>query len=73
MTTIRAPLERSTHLTGHPVRRFVIVVVTLGLVAVLLWWTGVGSPRLSASGPGGQLNWGTGLGVVDGTLRNEQR
>ena len=71
MTTTRAPLEHPTRPAGHPVRRFVIVIAALAIGAVLLWWSGVANPRLSVSSPGGQLNWGTGLGVVDGTLRND--
>jgi hypothetical protein len=42
---------------GHPVRRFVVAIVVLAALLGIVWWSGVGRPRLSVEvrevGPGG--------------------
>jgi hypothetical protein len=53
------------------VRRFVVVVVVLTVLAGVVWWSGLANPRLSLATPMGSYNGSSGIGTVTGTLRND--
>lgn len=55
----------------RPVRRFVVVVVVLAVLAGVTWWSGLANPRLSLTTPTGAYDGRSGLGTVTGTLRND--
>ena len=55
----------------HPVRRFVAALVATTLVLLLVWWTGLVSPRLSSDASTGHYDAASGTGVLQLDLRNE--
>lgn len=69
--TATLPTEAELGRRARPVRRFLVVVVSLAVLAVAIAWSGVADPRLEVRVDGGQQDWATGTGSVEGEIRNE--
>lgn len=56
--------------TGHPVRRFVIVLAAICAICAITWWSGLAAPRLTATPPTSQYDHAVEQGTVRFRVRN---
>jgi len=70
MTVSEAETE-SFVATGHPLRRFLVVLGLLAGSCVALWWAGLAAPRLSAGAGEGRFDTATGRGTLALALHND--
>ena len=59
--------------SGHPVRRFVLVVTAICAVLALVWWSGFANPRVTVSHVASTYDEETGRAVVRAEVRNANR
>ncbi len=71
MTTWLDAAPEAAERRPRPVRRFVVAVVVLAVLAVVVGWSGLANARLSLTTPVGSYDASSGLGTVTGELRND--
>ncbi len=70
-----APMTEATPFvpSGHPVRRFVVVLTAMCAALAALWWSGLANPRLSVSHAQSTFDEDAGRGTLRAQMRNETR
>lgn len=76
MTSTPAPsvaeyAQEEFYASRHPIRRFIMGLVSMSAALLLLWWAGVFAPRLSAEVTSGEFDLSNGNGSMSVDLTND--